>query len=110
MSEDLISRQAAIEAIYKVLCVKGKEYLYPDEERIVKSIGKLPSAQQWVPVSERLPHKYGVYLVTVKGLEFNTTDFCKYFPATKEFAWGEPCNDVIAWMPLPEPYKEEDNE
>lgn len=56
----------------------------------------------WILCSERLPEKYGRYLVCNDGVAwiadfFNSTWFgkrCRY-------------SDVIAWMPLPEPYKPE---
>ena len=66
----------------------------------------------WIPVSERLPEKSGKYLITIKNL----TGFeipkeyvfiCDYFHAIKEFmfdTWED--NKIVAWQPLPEPYKE----
>lgn len=58
----------------------------------------------WIPCSERLPEKYGRYLVCNDGFAwiadfFNSTWFgkrCRY-------------SDVIAWQPLPTPYKEDDH-
>ena len=58
----------------------------------------------WIPCAERLPDDYGIYLVTLYGLECNDTDFCKYNPDTQQFSWDAVCDDVIAWMPLPDPY------
>ena len=56
----------------------------------------------WIPCSERLPDTYGKYLVTyringnllVDAWLFNGIDFNQ----TEEV-------EVIAWQPLPEPYK-----
>lgn len=52
----------------------------------------------WIPVSERLPEESGYYLTTTMYHEV----YCDY--------WEEDCFNrteaVIAWMPLPAPYKE----
>lgn len=78
--------------------------------------GKPLSEPKWIPVTERLPKNYGTYLVTVKdkdelggGLHAMV---CKYIPTNLVFRWSEQNinGGVIAWMPLPESYKEsEDN-
>lgn len=51
----------------------------------------------WIPVTERLPEERGYYLTTTKNGEV----YCDY--------WDEDNFNrtelVIAWMPLPEPYK-----
>jgi hypothetical protein len=76
--------------------------------------GKPLSESKWIPVTERLPEHYDTYLVTVKdelhgGLH---TIVCKYIPTNIVFRWFKQDinGGVVAWMPLPEPYKEsEDN-
>ena len=63
------------------------------------------TAQQWIPCSERLPERAEHVLVTVKNYDilamstdlFGIDDFVTY---------GD---KVTAWMPLPEPYKEDDH-
>lgn len=88
--------------------------------------GELPNGG-WIPVSERLPEKDGKYLVTMRSfcglpqrievLRFATDlhridkyDFpehkCGFYDSYSEWGYCE-VDDVIAWMPLPEPYKEE---
>lgn len=88
--------------------------------------GELPNGG-WIPVSERLPEKDGKYLVTMRSfcglpqrievLHFATDlhkidkfDFqahkCGFYGSDAEWGYYE-VDDVIAWMPLPEPYKEE---
>ncbi len=60
---------------------------------------------EWIPVNERLPEKWGDYLVTIKwkgsysGDVYTETNMAVYDDRAKE--WD--CTDVIAWMPLPEP-------
>lgn len=67
---------------------------------------------RWIPVSERLPEKQDCYLVTTKwkgsysGDVYIETHVAYYRKKPKE--WD--CVDIIAWMPLPEPYKAESEE
>lgn len=58
-------------------------------------------AQHWTPTASRLPDP-GRYLVTVKryGRKGNKTSVSNYNNGT----WsGYDTEDVIAWMPMPEP-------
>jgi hypothetical protein len=58
---------------------------------------------RWIPVSERLPEEEGLYLVSVKNdHERRYSKTCQYMGRNHWFAR----QDVEAWMPLPEPYKE----
>ena len=75
-------------------------------------IKALKQEPRWIPVGERLPEKQDCYLVTTKwkgnysGDVYIETNMAVYREKQKE--WD--CVDVIAWMPLPEPYKEEKEE
>lgn len=117
---DPIDRQSAIDAI---------DSLYfdtvEDHDRTKERIKRLPSAQQWIPCSERLPEEYGEYRITW------TTSYApsKRFIGDSEYevtsVWDEERKDfkgewlldayiqaypdvkVIAWKPLEEPYKGE---
>ena len=77
-----------------------------------------PQVGGWVPVTERLPDNgYGV-LVTVNGKHDNMTfvnalEIAEYrntegWIIEGYLDWLDP--DVIAWQPLPEPYKESEEE
>lgn len=59
---------------------------------------------QWIPVSERLPEENGEYLVTRKSPVYEYVDIVK---KTNIFCSGDIASDIIAWQPLPEPYKGE---
>ena len=76
----------------------------------------------WIPCSERLPEKSGRYLVT-RGLNacgslWNRVYIANYsdlMGIRSEKIWWqgnvgksdfERIDDVLAWMPLPEPYRE----
>lgn len=69
--------------------------------------------ERWIPVTERLPEYDGPYLVAVKdelrgGLH---TVVCRYIPTNVAFRWtrSDINGSVIAWMPLPESYKESED-
>lgn len=116
---DLISRQAAINII--------KNWLFNDtgyscgEKNVMKctinELRDLPSFTQktgWIPVSERLPEDSELVLFSTKtdrvfeGRYFaDNTDRQWYAFRDETFAWN---NVVTAWMPLPQPYKEESEE
>ncbi len=71
---------------------------------------------KWIPVSERLPYRNGVYNITRKLKEGETIYFildASYFDgqntwhADVRINHNRPyLNDVIAWRPRLEPYKE----
>ena len=65
---------------------------------------------RWIPVSERLPEKRGVYLATFleegkRYVErFYYSDFTGWM---MPIAWQDEgrIENILAWQPLPEPYK-----
>ena len=112
--DDLISRQAAIDAI-KEFKHGAAEWRDEQEEHsdiwhradsaiasaleIGLRVKKIPSAQQWIPCSERLPDQNWKYLVVGRQKAIN---ILKFDGGRWYGKWG-----VVAWMPLPEPYREE---
>lgn len=71
---------------------------------------------QWIPCSERLPNDddYKPYLNYTEAVWFCTSDGAIgigwYYKSTNEWeAFGDIVlrDKVVAWMPLPEPYKKE---
>ena len=63
---------------------------------------------RWIPVTERLPVNHDEVIISLKGYEKTIT---ASYIATKNFFAGvfhdHPIEEVTAWMPLPEPYKED---
>lgn len=78
----------------------------------IKTIEEQPRVGEWIPISEKLPENIKTVLVTIKELEqpilgwygnkFGWRIVMPEFVNIKDFT-------VIAWMPLPEPYKEDAN-
>lgn len=126
MSDDLISRQAAIGHAISGLTreIDGERWIRVAEVR--ESLKTMPSAQRWIPVSERLPKDETKVLVTVffHGVKdysggWNAhikpsfyVDIAEHYDDewhsdSDEYKIARNRHEVIAWMPLPEPYKED---
>lgn len=74
------------------------ELLFADLEQDEKENG-------WIPVSERLPED-GTYITTLDGELVGQEEPFTGMCGIENGKWDdEDC--VIAWMPLPEPYKED---
>ena len=105
-NKDTIYRQEAIDAVYKCTDIFINNLpVMVDKADAYKALAELPSAQpeqRWIPCSERLPEKCGEYLVTreARGV-YRYLDIVK-----KTNISGQIASDIIAWMPLPEPYWE----
>ena len=125
---DLISRQAAIEVIYRALKTPAPDYRkdpFHDSMGLALAMAQsIPSAQpqqRWIPCSKRLPD-IGEHHVSEPCLVY--CDNGAYgFAELEENIFGqvgwncerdddyhEPLGTVIAWQPLPEPYKVEHHE
>ena len=109
---DLIKRQDAIDAIEK-LDIPEDMCVFEILSHIELAIGTLPPAQQWIPVSERLPEESKAVLAycpkynNVWAVTFYNGCWHLWHPFRNdkydEIVYGK----LIAWMPLPEPWKGE---
>lgn len=104
MSDDVIYRQEASYALNTIRVSKNETW-YSLYQKVLDVFSKLPSAepeQQWMPCSEKLPEEDGLYLVTTSKGQVQVQVF--NHNGNSEEYWMR-CNK--AWMPMPEPYKEE---
>lgn len=107
---DAISRKAVLNTIRDwwktVMMADGKPTL-------CDSIRELPTVtptQKWIPCSERLPEIHNRaerYFVTLKCGDI---DIAKFTECNGEHWWNFNYDDVVAWQPLPNPYKETESE
>lgn len=75
-------------------------------ERLAELEWKLAEAEQrWIPCSEILPIPPTFCLVTTNGSHGDVIDIALYMSD----GWHK-ASEVIAWMPLPTPYKGGDTE
>lgn len=79
-------------------------------------ISRQPKVNNWIPCSERLPDKHrGVFQVTIIRLKDNYKWVQNMLWNFDEWKWWEEDEEeidvenytVVAWQPLPEPYKKE---
>ena len=107
---DLISRQDAINAM--MVLKRADDLAYGceipesfDSERAIEALKNIPSAEperKWIPVSEALPEeRKNVLVTTIDG------DIKVSYRSDVTYWWNIGRGKVIAWMPLPEPWREE---
>jgi hypothetical protein len=118
---DLISREALIDSLYSCKELKGRK----TTEAVAKTIMEQPTVEvpQWIPCSERLPnesetwylnieegiHEPNNFIVQVRGAELPTVAMFNgetFIHGYADDGYGF-CDEIIAWMPLPESYKGE---
>lgn len=102
--DELIERLAAYENTgLSPEQIREMDKLYAEKCR---ELAEEKKKHRWIPVEERLPDKDDTYLCTLDGklcgIEEPFTGMCGF----ENGKWDEP-DCVIAWMPLPEPYRPE---
>lgn len=122
----MIDEKKLIEDFMNNYLVKNDGTWNDAMDRAVELTKAAPKVGEWIPVSERLPEENGSYLCQINfanheiiDVLFFATNLYKVdkwdFSDKKragfydcEYDWG--CfevYDVIAWMPLPEPYRKD---
>ena len=116
-SGDLISRADAL------MELNGVCSNWQDDAKVAEIIHALSSAEayftdgnkiaEWIPCSERLPSEDGFYIATCDGEICGEEQPFTGFAEFENRKWVDDEDDyqcVLAWMPLPEPYKGGDEE
>jgi len=123
--KDLIYRQDAIDALFSEGRNVDSRYFLTEriihESDAIEAISMLPSAQQWTPVTEGLPKITEHHVSEVVICYLSNGAYC--FGSLEENPFGQtrwscerddeyyqPVGKVLAWMPLPEPFKGGDAE
>lgn len=115
-SSDLISRANAIRWVKTECNPYGKPTLdYDSGLKVIEHLKKMPSEARaigaWIPCGERLPEKGEVVLITngkgnVRCGQYRSEHDVR--DGTHYWWWkGKTVETVLAWMPLPEPYRED---
>ena len=101
--DDTISRAAVLDEIHKYM--EERDYTIGT---LYDNICEMPSAQQWIPCSERLPEENKAILLGVKYKD----DFKMFVTARMDITyWQGLGRDIkcqeMRWMPLPAPWEGE---
>lgn len=104
-----MNKEAAINRVqgYLTSCLPVEDY--DEVEDIIKALKQEP---KWISCNDRLPKESGKYLCTFGGTNLTGIDSYmtesyakKIFDVVEECDLGWQSKNVVAWMPLPEPYK-----
>lgn len=122
---DSIDRTLAIATL--VMAKETGSLMCKELKGVIEVLNRMPPAQQWIPCSERLPEEDTEVLISYRYKEgegdtdhvnIDITSYGTVCFGGREIhtlkEWRQPFDyfhanyEVIAWMPLPEPYKEDD--
>ena len=79
-----------------------EEVLLRRDRDIIRNLPSVTSQEpSWIPVSERLPEEGGRYLITYSS---GYVAMAYFYEVAKKWS-STAAERIVAWMPLPEPYK-----
>lgn len=97
-----------LDAWWETLDPRTDSTIYDVIEAVIEKIDNAEKCGEWVPTTERLPEKKGSYLFATTGYDCARVLILSFDPddelAVEIARTGV---DLAAWMPLPEPYREE---
>ena len=102
-ASDIITALGGVAGGVALQCRCEQAYETGKKDGYVSAKAEEMRKSEWIPVTERLPEEKGLYLVSVKN------DHNRRYSKTCWFHGGNNWfarQDVLAWMPLPEPYRE----
>ena len=112
ITSDSISRQAAIDTTWEEPSYTDPLNILTEVRDRIKALPSAQPGQRWIPCSERLPEDDTLMLVNyidnrpeamdiwIGWHEMENVWYIDGEAHSKEYG-----NEVIAWMPLPDPYK-----
>lgn len=98
-----------------------EHYIHPQDGRFVEEVVLLDDVEKiirkhmndgWIPVEEKVPEEAGTYIINALTGERNIVTFAKGQNRYKRFdmTGARTYWKIIAWCPLPEPYRPERRE
>ena len=117
---DTIYRDDAVKAVCKGCLKENSHCRHHWDCPMLTNLGKLPSADRWIPCTEREPNEFEDVLVLLSDGTRDVLQLTDYLDIWGNAKWCHTANhgmgysvsgnDVVAWMPLPEPWKGADND
>ena len=104
-TDDLISRQDAIEAVASADETDGTAKVFTGRQinGILSALPSTEAAQRWISCNKKLPEDNKEVLICLEwGIDIGTYDRGEW---RSEWINHYDDDNVLAWMPLPKPYK-----
>ena len=103
-----MTKEEAIKHLHTYSFTKGSGLTTQDQHEEAKkmAIKALETQPGWIPVTDRLPDKSGLYLVT-EHTAYGVEVYSRYWNLRPDgsFWSGWHGDEVLAWQPLPKPWE-----
>ena len=110
--EDVIDGLMALRDAHKADQFTGDLLHWTGIKAMLESIPSAEPERKWIPVTEALPEDMDRLLVTIVRSDGSKRVrsghyFKGYFMMDNGDTWNETDKEILAWMPLPEPWRGE---